>query len=194
MAKKQSVKPKKANASSASSKKPQPSAKKADVGAKKSAAAAKKPAPPAKKAAAPVKAAKAEVPKERPQPKTLSSAGKRDDVAQVDKITKKTEMAKVADSGASAPAKGRNKAFEAPKIDLSEDPEVQKLQQKWLNLFEKSRNQEAAEYNMTQSFEAKTAINHKLLGWGYILSNQHDRLEVLFKDGVRFLISNYKRP
>ena len=45
---------------------------------------------------------------------------------------------------------------------------------------------------MKAVFEEKTAILHKVLGWGYILSNRNDRLEVLFKDGIKYLISNYK--
>jgi hypothetical protein len=74
------------------------------------------------------------------------------------------------------------------------DPELQKLQQKWLSLYEKAKGQPAPEYNMTKVFEPKSALQHKTLGWGYILSNQYDRLEVLFQDGIRFLISNYKKP
>jgi hypothetical protein len=45
---------------------------------------------------------------------------------------------------------------------------------------------------MRGSFEERTAIVHKVLGWGYILANRNDRLEVLFKDGIKYLISNYK--
>ena len=32
----------------------------------------------------------------------------------------------------------------------------------------------------------------KVLGWGFILKNDNDRLEVLFETGIRMLISNYK--
>jgi hypothetical protein len=66
------------------------------------------------------------------------------------------------------------------------------LGQKWTLLQRKAQEQDAKPYHMRQVYEAKTAILHKLLGWGYILSNKNDRLEVLFKDGIRFLISNYK--
>lgn len=51
---------------------------------------------------------------------------------------------------------------------------------------------DVSNYDMKKTFEPKTAIEHKTLGWGYILENRNDRLEVLFKDGIRFLISNYK--
>ena len=108
------------------------------------------------------------------QPKTLSSKG-----AEAEAAEKKPKAAKAPKAA-------------APKV-ASDDPELLKLQQKWASLYEKSKNQKAVEYNMTKVFEAKIGIQHKVLGWGYILSNQYDRLEVLFQDGVRFLISNYKK-
>ncbi len=66
------------------------------------------------------------------------------------------------------------------------------LAQKWISLFKKAEQIEAKPYNMKAVFEEKTAIVHKVLGWGYILANRNDRLEVLFKDGIKYLISNYK--
>ncbi len=66
------------------------------------------------------------------------------------------------------------------------------LAQKWISLFKKAEQIEAKPYNMKAVFEEKTAIMHKVLGWGYILANRNDRLEVLFKDGIKYLISNYK--
>lgn len=67
-----------------------------------------------------------------------------------------------------------------------------RLAQKWTSLNRKAKDIESAPYNMRGIYEAKTAIHHKVLGWGYILANKNDRLEVLFKDGVRYLISNYR--
>ncbi len=66
------------------------------------------------------------------------------------------------------------------------------LAQKWNSLFKKAEQIESKPYNMKGVFEEKTAIVHKVLGWGYILANRNDRLEVLFKDGIKYLISNYK--
>lgn len=66
------------------------------------------------------------------------------------------------------------------------------LAQKWTALFKKASAIESKPYNMKSSYSEKTAIVHKHLGWGYILANRNDRLEVLFKDGIRYLISNYK--
>lgn len=67
-----------------------------------------------------------------------------------------------------------------------------KLTSKWNSFFKKADDIKSAPYSMKNSYESKTAITHKVLGWGYILENKNDRLEVLFKDGIKFLISNYK--
>jgi hypothetical protein len=67
-----------------------------------------------------------------------------------------------------------------------------KLGQKWASLFKKF-NDSAVPYNVSGTYEAKTPILHKVLGWGYVLANKNDRLEVLFQDGIKYLISNYKR-
>ena len=72
------------------------------------------------------------------------------------------------------------------------DEKVSALSQKWFSLYKKAQSMDVAPYDMKKTFEPKTAIEHKTLGWGYILENRNDRLEVLFKDGIRFLISNYK--
>jgi hypothetical protein len=66
------------------------------------------------------------------------------------------------------------------------------LSAKWSSLYKKAESIEAKPYSMKSVYEEKTAILHKILGWGYILANKNDRLEVLFKDGIKYLISNYK--
>ena len=63
---------------------------------------------------------------------------------------------------------------------------------KWEALNQNASMIPSAPYKMSGSFEPKTGLQHKVLGWGYVLSAQNDRLEVLFKDGIRMLISNYK--
>ena len=72
------------------------------------------------------------------------------------------------------------------------DEAASALALKWGALFKKAEQIESKPYNMKSVFEEKTAIVHKVLGWGYILANRNDRLEVLFKDGIKYLISNYK--
>ena len=67
-----------------------------------------------------------------------------------------------------------------------------KLAQKWQSLKEKAEDVKAPAYDMKNEYEANTPIEHKQLGWGFILSNNNNRLEVLFEDGIKVLISNYK--
>jgi len=68
-----------------------------------------------------------------------------------------------------------------------------KLAKKWKSLFERSRNIKAPIYSMSKTFEENAPIRHKILGWGYVMSNQNDRLEVIFEKGMKTLISNYQR-
>ncbi len=70
--------------------------------------------------------------------------------------------------------------------------EAQKLALKWRQLFEKSQEMEPPPYKMSGHYEAKTPIKHKVLGWGYVLSSNNSRIEVLFQDGVKTLITDLK--
>jgi len=51
---------------------------------------------------------------------------------------------------------------------------------------------EVRAYKMSEQYEAKAAIEHKVLGWGFILSSENNRLDVMFEHGRKMLISNYK--
>lgn len=66
------------------------------------------------------------------------------------------------------------------------------LSKRWKVLYSRSKSIQTAHYNMRETFQKRTGLLHKALGWGYILSNENHRLKVLFKDGVKQLISNYK--
>ncbi len=63
---------------------------------------------------------------------------------------------------------------------------------RWQSVFEQYGKAKAAPYTMSGSFEASQAIQHKVLGWGLILESRDNRIQVLFKDGVRTLITNYR--
>lgn len=91
-----------------------------------------------------------------------------------------------------AAPKKRAKAADLSLLGELTNESASKLSQKWSTLFKKSADA-AVPYNISGKFEAKTAILHKVLGWGYVLANRNDRLEVLFRDGIKYLISNYKR-
>ena len=63
---------------------------------------------------------------------------------------------------------------------------------KWAELFKKYGREKALNYKMTETFPSLVPLQHKVLGWGFVLTNENDRLEVLFENGIRMLISNYK--
>lgn len=78
-----------------------------------------------------------------------------------------------------------------PKLTKLEKAEIDQ-NAKWADLFEKFKAVKPVDYNMRDVFESNQPLMHKILGWGWILSSENDRLEVLFKDGKKILISNYK--
>ncbi|MBY0451692.1 MAG: hypothetical protein K2P92_01570, partial [Bdellovibrionaceae bacterium] len=63
---------------------------------------------------------------------------------------------------------------------------------KWIELNKKYGKEKAVAYKMSDSYASLSPVQHKVLGWGFILTNDNDRLEVLFENGIRVLISNYK--
>lgn len=91
-----------------------------------------------------------------------------------------------------AAPKAEKKSRKKISIEIRANEAASELAAKWASLYKKAEQIEAKPYNMKAVFEEKTAIVHKVLGWGYILANRNDRLEVLFKDGIKYLISNYK--
>lgn len=70
--------------------------------------------------------------------------------------------------------------------------EAAKASARWGELFNKSKKLKPEAYSLKSSYDPESPILHKQLGWGYILSKKNDRLEVLFQDGIKYLISNYK--
>lgn len=81
---------------------------------------------------------------------------------------------------------------DARRLSKAEKATMTEDQILWHELYEKHYADEAKDYKISEAFEAKTPLQHKLFGWGFILSNEFDRLEVIFKDGRRMLISNRK--
>ena len=146
-----------------------------------------------KPAPALVKAAKGKaVAAQQPQP--VPAKGKSAQLIEKAKAALKTEKTVVETAvPAPAPVKPMSKA-KARKImiEASANEAASALAAKWATLYKKAEQIDAKPYNMKAVFEEKTAIVHKVLGWGYILANRNDRLEVLFKDGIKHLISNYK--
>jgi len=152
-------------------------------------AAAKAPAKPAKsavsaKAPPAAKPAKTAKPEKAAKPvaakKTAAPAAP---PPQPEKIEKKPKLEIVSEEAA-APKK--EKKVKIDRTGLNED------QIKWHELHEKYKAVKAPAYSISGQFEARTPLQHKVFGWGFILSNEYDRLEVLFEDGKRMLISNRK--
>lgn len=146
--------------------------------AAKKTAAAKKEAKPAKE-----KAVKAKPEKKASKP-----------VAEEVEVVETSEASEI-------PAEKPEKAAKAPKE--KKPPKLTKAaiaaakfssdeNKKWNDLREKHAGEKAANYAMSASYEPNQPLQHKVLGWGFIVSVQNDRLEVLFETGTKMLISNYK--
>ncbi len=87
----------------------------------------------------------------------------------------------------------KKKAKKKTKAVLKLEAESAELQRKWMAIYRKHSKGPSRAYNMSESFEPKTPIEHKIHGWGFVLKNINDRLEILFESGIKVLISNYKR-
>lgn len=177
----------------------------AKVAAKKPVAPAKKAAPakPAAKAmkAAPAKAAAPAKPakvaaKATPEPKAAKPAlmtkkGSEKASNPKDQGDLLIEKAKeeMANINAAKVAAEKNAKIKPIKIERGNAADEKA---KWQELFKRHGKDKAAAYKMTDSFDALKPLQHKVLGWGFVLSNENNRLEVLFENGIKMLISNYK--
>jgi hypothetical protein len=153
---------------------------------------AKKPTKTEGKTAKPAKAAK-------PEKTVKAKAGKPAPAKVV-----KANVEEAADVIASAPMETveavvpPKKAEKPPKPPKVKKISAEQLQaqadanKKWMELKEKFGGEKATSYNMSSSFDANTPIQHKTFGWGYVINNENNRLEVLFETGTKHLISNYK--
>lgn len=91
-------------------------------------------------------------------------------------------------------------AAEAPKVEKVSKVKPVKVDRgnladekaKWAELNKKYGKEKALTYKMTETYSSLVPLQHKVLGWGFVLTNENDRLEVLFETGIRMLISNYK--
>ncbi|HDP97558.1 MAG TPA: hypothetical protein ENN22_00030 [bacterium] len=63
---------------------------------------------------------------------------------------------------------------------------------KWSRLLDNSDQESAIDYQISDSYEIATAINHKTFGLGVVKNIIDSRkIEVLFQDGEKILIQNY---
>ncbi len=114
-----------------------------------------------------------------------------------EKITKSSQAEKAVKAAPAAksvqPVKTKTSGEEKAKKSSEQVVDTAGADPIWLELHRKHGDEKTQNYDMRGVFETSTALNHKILGWGWILSNENDRLEVVFKDGKRVLISNYKK-
>lgn len=89
-------------------------------------------------------------------------------------------------------AKKPAKAKKPTKKEQAAAKEMNELMEKWMKLKELDHEIPTKKYKMTDDYGVSTPIEHPSLGWGFILSVQNNRLEVLFESGIKMLISNYK--
>ena len=88
--------------------------------------------------------------------------------------------------------KPKPEKIDAPKSGKPLDEEGEKLLKQWHQMQEQLKSVKPPLYTLQGNFDAKTPIQHKVLGWGYVLKNKGNRIEVLFQDGVKTLVTNYK--
>lgn len=167
--------------------------------------------PESSKKAAPVKSSKAkEVSTSKPSKLIVSKSAKKTSPEPSEKGTsaKPQKTAEVPVNGAS---KKKNKAPElteavdkpevVAEVEVKESLPSKKAKKfegateeesKWFELKDKHKNIKPQPYKMSEVYLEKSPIEHKILGWGFVLSVVNDRLEVLFRSGIKHLISNYK--
>lgn len=102
----------------------------------------------------------------------------------------------VKEKAAKKPKKAKRKKSENAKVMMSSvslnGGDLEDVNPVWYEFYKKHISDPAQSYDMRATFEANQPLVHKILGWGWIVSNENNRLEVLFKDGKRMLISNYQ--
>jgi hypothetical protein len=88
-----------------------------------------------------------------------------------------------------------NPATNAPisKDDFkSMSADAQEHYKKWLKLHKQLSVEKASEYRMTEDFELKSPLSHKVHGWGVVMQKRDNYIDVLFEAGLKTLIVNYK--
>jgi len=159
--------------------------------AKKESAAKTKSKPAAKPVAKAVAKATA-------KPEALAKAPKKakTEAAEKVKALKVDSEAPAVEAKAEAPVK----APKVPKVKVEKISAAQRKLDKaaadstahWAELQQKHGQEKPQAYDMKLQFEAHRPLQHKVLGWGWVMSVENDRVEVIFQDGKRILISNYK--
>lgn len=157
--------------------------------AKKTKVEAKK---PVKKVAAKLAQPKAIKAKVEKKPTPVKASPKKVAVSSAPVPTTMSKAAPTVTKSVTVKVSGSKQVSEnTDKIKIDRDAMTEE-QIKWAEMYNKYKDTQASSYDMKATFQAASPLMHKVLGWGWIVSNENDRLEVLFKDGKRMLISNYR--
>lgn len=92
----------------------------------------------------------------------------------------------------SAAEKEAPKKKRMTKKQLADQSEKNELSEKWAKLKDIDHETKPQRYKMSDSYEPNTPIDHPVFGWGFILSLNENKLEVLFESGIKMLVSNLK--
>ncbi len=128
------------------------------------------------------------------KPALMTKKGKAQPVEVEEPVVKKIQTVTSMIEQGDAPAEDAAKVDKLSKVKpiRVERGNLADEKAKWIELNKKYGKEKALAYKMSDSFASLSPLQHKVLGWGFILTNDNDRLEVLFENGIRVLISNYK--
>ncbi|MBC7741414.1 MAG: hypothetical protein H7061_04400 [Bdellovibrionaceae bacterium] len=107
-------------------------------------------------------------------------------------VTKQQTVISMLEESSSAEEPGKAEKVSKVKPVKIERGNLADEKAKWAELYKKYGKDKAVTYKMSDKFPTMVPMQHKVLGWGFVLTNENDRLEVLFETGIRMLISNYK--
>jgi hypothetical protein len=86
------------------------------------------------------------------------------------------------------PKEPKKKAAAPPVVSAAD-----KVDPEWTTYMNQNKAAKPVIYSMSDDYQPKTVISHKVLGLGYVLKSQNNRIEVSFKEGKKTLITNYKK-
>ncbi|MCB0348251.1 MAG: hypothetical protein KDD37_05420 [Bdellovibrionales bacterium] len=144
------------------------------------------------KAAKPVKSLKAAKSTEKSAKAAKVSASKKS--AEVSKVALKSEATKKKAASASKAVSKPEEILDPGLLTKQQVKSLEKLIQKnaeW-DVISGVLGQNAIPYKMHNTYQNKMAIKHPVLGLGYVTLAENHKMTVLFKDGNRNLIMNYK--
>lgn len=126
--------------------------------------------------------------------KTTKKASKKTS-SDEDVVVKKTTKKVAKDKPSTLAGEKKVKPVKKKKLtkkQVAEQDEKDELAGKWSKLKSIDHEIKLRKYKMNDEYAPNTPIEHPKFGWGFVLSINNDRLEVLFETGIRMLVSNYK--